>query len=250
MGEAVLQYLASTAPGEPEAIAWRTSCYTAGRDLVDFIERDYFPVAGKDVLDVAAGWGGHILAFAERGSRTVAAELNDHMFGQLLRFSTHQQLDLRTVVANCEKLPFGDAAFDVVLGLELIEHIDSVESFATELARVLKPGGVAILSTPPRLKSFFDGEPHFNLRYLPALPFRLQAIVAKGLFRRRYPFPITRQYLFASSALRPFRKAGLRGDVRWTGRLARTTAPIPLVRALGGELLFNFLVIRRTDRGE
>lgn len=245
MEDAVRQYLASTAPDQPAAIAWRTSCYTAGKDLVEFVERDHFPITGKDVLDVAAGWGGHILAFAERGARAVAAELNDHRFEQLSRFSADQRLDLKTVVANCERLPFADASFDVVLGLELIEHIDSVQSFANELARILKPGGVAILSTPPRLKSFFDGEPHYNLRYLSILPFGLQGLVAKKLLRRPYPFPITRQYLLASSALRPFRSAGLKGDVRWTGRLARKVAPIPLARTLGAELLFNFLVIRR-----
>src|SRR5262249_21261089 len=147
--------------------------------------------------------------------------------------------------ANCERLPFDTASFDVILGLELIEHIDSVPLFAQEIARVLKPGGIAIMSTPPRVRSFFDGEPRFHIRYLTILPFWMQAIVARKILRRDYPFPITRQYLFASSALKPFRKAGLQTAVRWTGRVARTFGQAPLLRTLGRELLFNFLIVRR-----
>lgn len=245
MEESARAYFEDTAPGQPGVLAWRMSCYAAGKGLADFVEQSSFPLAGRDVLDVAAGWGGHIIAFAERGARTVAAELNDHMFGKLARFSTSQQLGLRAVVGNCERLPFDDASFDVILALELIEHIDSVESFAKEVARTLKPGGVAILSTPPRVMSFFDGEPHYVLRYLTILPFRLQGIVARKVFKRRYPFPITRQYLRASSALRPFRQAGLRGEVRWTGRVAEKLGSVPVINALGRELLFNFLIIRR-----
>lgn len=245
MPDVVKDYLAQTAEGQPEAVAWRLSCYAAGGELAEFIERSAFPLAGRNVLDVAAGWGGHIIAFAERGAHAVAAELNDHMFTQLAQFATRERLDLRAVVADCHTLPFPSASFDVILGLELIEHIDSVPRFADEVARLLKPGGVAIVSTPARVRSFFDGEPHFQLRFLTILPFRLQAVVARKVFKRRYPFPITRQYLRASSALRPFRRAGLQAETRWVGRMARAFGSTPLVGALGRELLFNFLIVRR-----
>lgn len=245
MENPVEAYLASTAAGQRDAAEWRISCYGAGCSLADVVEREWFPLAGKDVLDLAAGWGGHILAFAQRGSRAVAAELNDHKFGELSRFAASHQLDLRAVIANCEALPLEPESFDVVLGLELIEHIDSVPAFARDVARVLKPGGIAILSTPARFKCFFDGEPHFHLRFLTILPFRLQAIVARRLFKRGYPFPITRQYLFGSSALRPFRDAGLEGAIVWTGRLAERLGDAPVLGRLGRELLFSYLIVKR-----
>ena len=245
MTDSVRQYFESTAPGQPTVIAWRMSCYSAGLELADYVEQRAFQVSGKTVLDVAAGWGGHIIAFAERGAQTVAADLNDHLFGSLARYSESRGLGLRTIVANCERLPFDEATIDVLLALELIEHIDSVPDFAREVARVLKPGGFAILSTPARFKSFFDQEPHFQLRFLTILPLRLQGFVARKLFKRGYPFPITRQYLFASSALKPFRNAGLQGEIRWTGRLARKAASAPVLRRIGEELMFNFLIVKR-----
>ncbi len=46
------------------------------------------------------------------------------------------------------RLPFKDGAFDIIISVEGIEHIDTQEYFIQELRRVLKPGGRLILSTP------------------------------------------------------------------------------------------------------
>src|SRR5438105_13740755 len=46
------------------------------------------------------------------------------------------------------RLPFEDASADVVLAGEIIEHIVDTESFLREIARVLRPGGAVLLSTP------------------------------------------------------------------------------------------------------
>jgi SAM-dependent methyltransferase len=46
------------------------------------------------------------------------------------------------------RLPFEDASADVVLAGEIIEHIVDTESFLREVARVLRPSGAVVLSTP------------------------------------------------------------------------------------------------------
>jgi len=48
-------------------------------------------------------------------------------------------------------LPFRGGTFDLVMMLEVIEHLADIPHALSEVARVLKPGGVAILSTPNRL---------------------------------------------------------------------------------------------------
>jgi SAM-dependent methyltransferase len=49
--------------------------------------------------------------------------------------------------ANLEALPFGDGEFDLVLCSQVIEHVLDARAAALELARVLQPSGVLILST-------------------------------------------------------------------------------------------------------
>src|ERR1700694_3978371 len=55
---------------------------------------------------------------------------------------------------KCEKissdgrLPYVDASIDIACSLEVVEHLEDQFAFARELHRILKPGGLAIISTP------------------------------------------------------------------------------------------------------
>ena len=55
---------------------------------------------------------------------------------------------------KCEKispdgrLPYDDASIDIACTLEVVEHVEDQFAFARELHRILKPGGIAIISTP------------------------------------------------------------------------------------------------------
>lgn len=51
------------------------------------------------------------------------------------------------VVANAEKLPFTDKSFDLVLCLETLEHAEKPWLVAAEIERVLKPNGIAVVSS-------------------------------------------------------------------------------------------------------
>src|SRR4029077_12031888 len=50
-----------------------------------------------------------------------------------------------------DDLPFRSAQFDLVMMLEVVEHLADIPHILREIARVMKPGAVAILSTPNRL---------------------------------------------------------------------------------------------------
>jgi ubiquinone/menaquinone biosynthesis C-methylase UbiE len=58
---------------------------------------------------------------------------------------------VRYVVGNATALPFEDRYFDVVVSFEVLEHVRDQALFLKEIRRVLKQGGVCILSTPNRL---------------------------------------------------------------------------------------------------
>lgn len=70
------------------------------------------------------------------------------------------------VVLVGESLPFPDGSFDVVLCLDLLEHVADDRLLIAEVARILKPSGRAYLSTPrsggflfPRLRGLFGLTP-------------------------------------------------------------------------------------------
>jgi ubiquinone/menaquinone biosynthesis C-methylase UbiE len=46
------------------------------------------------------------------------------------------------------RLPYNDASIDIACSLEVVEHVENQFAFARELYRILKPGGIALVSTP------------------------------------------------------------------------------------------------------
>lgn len=61
---------------------------------------------------------------------------------------------LRCAVGDVRDLPFGDASFDAIYSMGTIEHFDETEHAVEEMARVLKPGGRAIVGVPNRHDPF------------------------------------------------------------------------------------------------
>lgn len=52
------------------------------------------------------------------------------------------------VVGTATALPFADGVFDTVLCASVLEHVENVENAVAEVARVLKPGGLFLVSVP------------------------------------------------------------------------------------------------------
>jgi len=89
-------------------------------------------------LDLSAGDGLSSRLLAERGWRVVSTEYRTHKPGW--------------VAVNLDRdLPFRPARFDLVMMLEVIEHLADIPHALGEIARVMRPGAVAIVTTPNRL---------------------------------------------------------------------------------------------------
>ena len=57
------------------------------------------------------------------------------------------------ISANLPPLPFQDNSFDSLVSFQVIEHIQNDRQFLLEIHRVLRPDGVALITTPNRLMS-------------------------------------------------------------------------------------------------
>jgi demethylmenaquinone methyltransferase / 2-methoxy-6-polyprenyl-1,4-benzoquinol methylase len=99
---------------------------------------------GQRVLDLAAGTGASSVPFAEAGAETVACDFSAGMLAEGRR--RHPKLTF--VAGDALRLPFGDAAFDVVTISFGLRNVVDVSTALAELARVTRPGGrLVILET-------------------------------------------------------------------------------------------------------
>ncbi len=100
---------------------------------------------GDRVLDVGCGDGVFTMLLAQAGARVIGVDV---AHGAIARARARDpQLDVRVVAEDAE-LPFETDAFDVVWAGEVLEHVLDTGQLATEIRRVLAPGGVLLLTTP------------------------------------------------------------------------------------------------------
>jgi SAM-dependent methyltransferase len=95
-----------------------------------------------------------ILAWAaQRGAHAFGVDISEptvvQATGAFARTSP-----LRAAAADVRALPFRDASFDAIYSMGTIEHFDETEQAVAEMARVLKPGGRAIIGVPNRHDPF------------------------------------------------------------------------------------------------
>jgi len=92
------------------------------------------------VLDIGAGRGGLTTLLRDLGHQVEAADLHPNHF---------QIGGIRCHAANAqEELPFADRAFDCVVAVELIEHLENPWVFIREAMRILNDNGSLIVTSP------------------------------------------------------------------------------------------------------
>jgi SAM-dependent methyltransferase len=94
------------------------------------------------LLEIGAGSGAFIRVALRRGWSVSANEVSETGLARLRE--TNAEVHEGTV----EAARFPDAAFDFVVSLEVLEHLPAPAPHLKELARITRPGGLLLLSTP------------------------------------------------------------------------------------------------------
>ncbi len=102
---------------------------------------------GRDVLDYGCGHGMATVVLARQGARVTAFDLAAGYLHEAANRARANGVTAAFVQADAERLPFADARFDRVWGNAVLHHLDLGRA-ARELARVLRPGGVAVFCEP------------------------------------------------------------------------------------------------------
>lgn len=99
------------------------------------------------LLDIGVDFGAGLKSIAEKALRVVGIEISP-LETQISAYNAQQFNNVSIVKMNGEKLAFPDNSFDIVSSLECIEHVQNPTALLAEIVRVLKPRGIAVLSTP------------------------------------------------------------------------------------------------------
>jgi ubiquinone/menaquinone biosynthesis C-methylase UbiE len=148
-------------------------------------------IEGKALLDLGAGMGGLSVALMREigleGLRLQALDYNpDYCRIARLRAERYA-LQLPIAVGAGEHLPYPSASFDLVVCMDVLEHVADPRAVLAEIARVLKPGGTA-LTTVPNRHAFRD--PHYHLPFINWLPRMLAERIVKIAGRSKEGGPL------------------------------------------------------------
>jgi SAM-dependent methyltransferase len=131
--------------------------------------------AGRDVLEAGCGEGYGANLIAEVARRVTAVDYDEttvtHVRARYPR--------VRVIHGNLAELPLPDQSVDVVVNFQVIEHLWDQPQFIGECARVLRPSGLLMVSTPNRI-TFSPG------RDTPINPFHTRELNADELMELLY----------------------------------------------------------------
>lgn len=103
------------------------------------------PVADKTLLDVGCGDGELASKLARRGAIVTGLDADPAMIAAARRRAGVEGTQLQLVEGQAEKLPFDDAVFDRIVAVTVLCFVRDAERAITEMARVLKPGGLLVI---------------------------------------------------------------------------------------------------------
>lgn len=116
-------------------------------------------IKDKIVLDIASGSGYGTKLLAENAKQVIGVDINK----EAVEYSkkNFSGKNITYILGDGTSIPLEDDSVDVVVTFETIEHIQDYKQFLKEVSRVLKPDGLAIISTPNDLE-FAEGN-HFHI---------------------------------------------------------------------------------------
>jgi SAM-dependent methyltransferase len=137
--------------------------------------------AGLRVVDAACGEGYGAALLARTAASVTGADISGEAIAHA-RAAYAGQANLAFVEAPCTRLPLADASADLFISFETVEHIDGQEAFLAEIARVLAPEGLLLISCPNK-REYSDRRAYAN-------PFHVRELYREelaALLAQRFP---------------------------------------------------------------
>jgi 2-polyprenyl-6-hydroxyphenyl methylase/3-demethylubiquinone-9 3-methyltransferase len=102
---------------------------------------------GKRVLDLGCAGGFMAEALVARGALVTGVDPASEAVAAAAAQSRATGSGVDYLVGTGEQLPFTDAAFDIVVCVDVLEHVRDLEAVIGQIRRVLRPGGLFLFDT-------------------------------------------------------------------------------------------------------
>lgn len=103
--------------------------------------------AGQDVLDLGCAGGFMAEALAGLGARVTGIDPAARAIEAARSHAAASGLDITYNVGVGEALPYPDQSFDIVVCVDVLEHVADLDKVLAEIERTLRPGGVFLYDT-------------------------------------------------------------------------------------------------------
>ena len=102
---------------------------------------------GKSVLDLGCGGGFMAEPLARQGAHVIGVDPSAPAIAAAKRHAQESGLAIDYRVGTGEQLPVADGAVDIVVCVDVLEHVRDLDAVIGEIRRVLKPGGLFLFDT-------------------------------------------------------------------------------------------------------
>ena len=129
---------------------------------------EWLPEATGNLLDAGCAWGYATSHFASKSRCTLGIDIDS----ESIRVARLRYPDIEFFESPLEETPFKADLFDVVVMNDVLEHVGDELGTLNEMFRILRPGGIVILTVPHRgLFSFLDkaNYGYYVRKHLPGL---------------------------------------------------------------------------------
>ncbi|MEK7072834.1 MAG: class I SAM-dependent methyltransferase [Patescibacteria group bacterium] len=132
--------------------------FLKGKILSSRVYPEFFALHSEErVLNVGFGDGPQAVVYAGTFGSMIGVDVNPERLDRARRMLASVGIsNVNLVTANVEQLPVLDGAFDVVMAVDIIEHVEHPDLFVQELWRVLLPGGRLLITFPAMHDRFVD----------------------------------------------------------------------------------------------